>query len=42
MGLGISALRSALEFSEKGFFDDKESVIDMGSQEIHIKKEDFI
>lgn len=42
MGLGISALRSALEFSEKGFFDNKESVIDMGSQEIHITKKDFI
>ena len=42
MGFGISSMRSALEFSEKGFFKNKSSVLDMGSQEIHIKKNDFI
>ena len=42
MGFSIPALRSSLEFARKGYFDNMENVIDMGSQEIHIKKKDFI
>ena len=42
MGFSIPALRSSLEFARKGYFDNMENVIDMGSQEIHIKKKDFV
>ena len=42
MGFSISDLRSSLEFARRGYFDNMEKVLDMGSQEIHIKKKDFI
>ena len=42
MGLSISKLRSALEFAGRGYFDNMEKVLDMGSQEILIKRKDFI
>ena len=38
MGFSISDLRSALEFARRGYFDNIDNVLDMGSQEIDIKK----
>ena len=42
MGFSLSELRSSLEFARRGYFDNMENVLDMGSQEIHIKKKDFV
>ena len=42
MGLSIINMRSALEFNERGFFSKKDKIIDLGSQELMIKKKDFI
>ena len=38
MGFSISDLGSSLEFATRGYFDNMENVLDMGSQEINIKK----
>ncbi len=41
MGLGIGAIQNYLELSQQGYFDDIHNVIEMGSQELHIKAKDF-
>ena len=41
MGLGIGAIQNYLELSQQGLFKDINNVIEMGSQELHIKQKDF-
>lgn len=41
MGLGIAAVKLNLELWQRGFYKDIKSVIDIGSQELHLKKIDF-
>ena len=40
MGLGISSIQSILELWEKGYIE-KKKIIEMGSQELHLKLADF-
>lgn len=41
MGLGPNAIKLNLELWQRGYFKNKESVLDIGSQELHMTKEDF-
>lgn len=41
MGLSMAAVKLNLELWERGFFKNIKSVIEMGSQELHLKKADF-
>lgn len=41
MGLGISSLQNNLELYSLGYYKNCKSVIDLGSQELHIKKDDL-
>jgi SAM-dependent methyltransferase len=41
MGLGIAAIQNTLELWKTGLFSDVKKVIEMGSQEIHMKALDF-
>ena len=41
MGFGIGTIQNYLELSQQGFFKDINNVIEMGSQELHIKAKDF-
>jgi len=41
MGLGMSSLQNLLELNNLGYFKNSKSIIEMGSQELHIKKEDL-
>ena len=41
MGLAIAAIQNTLELYQQGFFSNTKSVIEMGSQELHLKESDF-
>jgi hypothetical protein len=41
MGLGLAAIKLNLELWERGIFKNIKSVIEMGSQELHLKRVDF-
>ena len=41
MGIGITIAQNLLELNELGLLKDFKSVIEIGSQEIHIQKNDF-
>jgi len=41
MGLGSGAMKAYLELWQRGFFKEKKSIAEMGSQEIHLKKDYF-
>ncbi len=41
MGLGTGAIKLNLELWQRGFFKDIDSVIDIGSEELHLKLADF-
>ena len=41
MGFGIGTIQNYLELSQQGLFKDINNVIEMGSQELHIKQKDF-
>lgn len=41
MGMGISAIKLYLELYQRGIFKDSQSVMEMGSQELHLKQSDF-
>jgi hypothetical protein len=41
MGLGIGGLQNTLELWHQGLFANFKSVVEMGSQEIHVKAADF-
>ena len=41
MGLGPESIKLYLELYQRGFFRNINSVIDMGSQELHLKRVDF-
>jgi len=41
MGLGIEAVQNTLELWQQGFFKNTKKVIEMGSQELHLKTADF-
>ena len=41
MGLGIATVKLNLELWQRGFFKNIKSVMEMGSQELHLKKVDF-
>ena len=38
MGLGTASIKLYLELYQRGVFKNSESVIEMGSQELHLKK----
>ena len=42
MALGLCGIRTACEFAQTGIFRNLESVLDLGSQEIHATKNDFL
>jgi len=41
MGLGIAAVKLNLELWQRGFFRNLKSVVEMGSQELHLTQADF-
>ncbi|HCX20574.1 MAG TPA: hypothetical protein DHN29_01595 [Cytophagales bacterium] len=41
MGLGIAAVQNTLELWQQGFFQNTNKVVEMGSQELHLKATDF-
>ena len=41
MGLGIASVQNMLELWQQGNLEDINSVIEMGSQELHLKSADF-
>src|SRR3989338_675729 len=41
MGLGIAAVQLNLELWQRGLFKDIQSVMDIGAQELHLKRQDF-
>lgn len=41
MGLGIAAIQNILELNNLGYLKNAKNIIEMGSQEIHITKEDL-
>ena len=41
MGIGIPTVKLYFELQQRGFFKDIKSVVELGSQEIHISKEDM-
>ena len=41
MGIGIASTQNLLELNELGLLKNFNSVIEVGSQEIHIQKNDF-
>ena len=41
MGLGLAAVQNTLELHNLGYFKNSNSVIEIGSQELHLKKEDL-
>ena len=41
MGLGIGVLQLKLELYNLGYFKNFKKVVEMGSQELHLKKNDF-
>ena len=41
MGLGIAAVKLNLELWQRSFFKNIKSVVDIGSQELHLKQADF-
>ena len=41
MGLGIAAVQNTLELWQQGFFKNSKRVVEMGSQELHLKTADF-
>ena len=41
MGLGIAAVQNTLELHNLGYFKNSKSVLEIGSQELQLKKEDL-
>ena len=41
MGLGIASVQNILELYNLGYLKNSKSIIEMGSQELHLKKEDL-
>lgn len=41
MGLALAAVQNTLELWQQGFFKNTKNVVEMGSQEIHLKAADF-
>ena len=41
MGLGMAAIQNTLELYNLGYLKDSKSVMEIGSQELHLKKEDL-
>ena len=41
MGLGLAAIQNTLELWQQGYFEEINSVAEMGSQELHVTGEDF-
>ena len=41
MGLGLAPIQNILELKSLGYFKDMNSVLEMGSQELHLKKDDL-
>ena len=41
MGLGVAAVQNVLELWQQGLFENKKKIIEMGSQELHLKAHDF-
>ena len=41
MGLGVAPIQNILELKNLGYFKNMESVLEIGSQELHMKKEDL-
>ena len=41
MGLGIAAVQNMLELYQQGIFSNTKKVVEMGSQELHLKEADF-
>ena len=41
MSLSLGFAKSALEFARRGYFNNMDSVMDMGAIELHVKKKDF-
>ena len=41
MGLGLTAVQNTLELYKLGYLKNSNSVIEIGSQELHLKKEDL-
>jgi len=41
MGLGMAAIKLNLELWQRGLFENIKSIIDIGSQELHLKQADF-
>ena len=42
MSLSLGFAKSALEFARRGYFNNMDSVMDMGAIELHVKKKDFL
>ena len=42
MGLGIASVQNILELYNLGYLKNSKSIIEMGSQELHLKKEEPI
>ena len=42
MGLGIAAVQNTLELYNLGYLKNSKSIIEIGSQKLHLKKEDLI
>jgi len=42
MAMNIASLKAALEFKGRGFFDQLGQVLDLGSQELHVRYDDFV
>ena len=41
MGYGIAAVQNTLELWQLGYFKNIKKVVEMGSQELHLKTADF-
>ena len=41
MGLGIAAVQNTLELWQQGLLNTANKVVEMGSQELHLKTDDF-
>ena len=42
MGIGIAAIQNILELNNLGYFKNKNFVLEIGSQELHLKYADFL
>ena len=42
MGIGIASIQNILELNELGYFKNKDCILEIGSQELHLKYADFL